>query len=301
MKDYGHQPVLVEETLAYLQASRPGLYLDCTVGLGGHALEILKRNPGAKIIGLDLDELSLKEAARRLADYSSRIQLFQADFRNILELSEFIPLAELKGVLIDLGISSFQLDNPERGFSFNLEGPLDMRMDTRQKTTAEKILLTYPESRLAEIFKKYGELRHTRLLAKKIASSRKLGLLKTTTDLKKLVEEVYRWVPQKNRLHPAARVFQALRIEVNQELKGLDVFLEQLAKESPPETRLVVISFHSLEDRLVKRAFQRLSSSDEGQPVVKILTRKPATPTLEEIAANSRSHSAKLRAVKRLL
>jgi 16S rRNA (cytosine1402-N4)-methyltransferase len=300
MKGYGHRPVLIEETLAYLQASRPGLYLDCTVGLGGHALEILRRNRRARVIGFDLDEISLKEAAKRLVAFSSQVKLFQADFRNILELSGLIAFAEVKGVLADLGISSFQLDNPERGFSFNLEGPLDMRIDTRQKTTAEKILLTYPEARLAEIFRRYGELHHTRLLARKIVSQRKLGLLKTTTDLKKLVEEVYRWVPQKNRLHPAARVFQALRIEVNQELNGLDVFLERLAKECPSGTRLVAISFHSLEDRLVKRAFQRLAASEEGQPVVKILTKKPVTPAREEIAANSRSHSAKLRAAERL-
>ncbi|MDI6698723.1 MAG: 16S rRNA (cytosine(1402)-N(4))-methyltransferase RsmH [Candidatus Saccharicenans sp.] len=300
MKDFGHRPVLVEETLAYLQASRPGLYIDCTIGLGGHALEILRRNPGARIIGFDLDELSLKAAADRLADYRDRVKLFQLDFRQMLDFPDLIPFQEVKGVLADLGISSFQLDNPERGFSFNLEGPLDMRMDTRQKTTAEKILMTYPETRLAEVFKKYGELHHTRLLARKIASQRKLGLLKNTTDLKKLVEEVYRWVPQKNRLHPAARVFQALRIEVNQELKGLDAFLDRLAGKCQPGTRLVVISFHSLEDRLVKKAFQRLVSTDRGQPLVKVLTRKPVRPSPEEIEANSRSHSAKLRAAERI-
>lgn len=300
MKDFGHRPVLVEETLAYLQASRPGLYIDCTIGLGGHALEILRRNPGARIIGFDLDELSLKAAAEKLADCRDRVKLFQLDFRQMLDFADLIPFQEVKGVLADLGISSFQLDNPERGFSFNLEGPLDMRMDTRQKTTAEKILMTYPEARLAEVFKKYGELHHTRLLARKIVSQRKLGLLKNTTDLKKLVEEVYRWVPQKNRLHPAARVFQALRIEVNQELKGLDAFLDRLAGKCSPGTRLVVISFHSLEDRLVKKAFQRLASADRGQPLVKVLTRKPVRPSPEEIETNSRSHSAKLRAAERI-
>jgi len=300
MKDCGHIPVLLEETIAYLQADRPGVYIDCTVGLGGHALEILRRNPRAKLIGFDRDESSLQEAARRLGDYSSRVKLFQADFRNMLEFKELIPFPEVRGLLADLGLSSFQLDDPERGFSFNLDGPLDMRMDRRQKTTAEKILLTYPEAKLAEIFKKYGELHHTRLLAQKIVSQRKLGLLKTTSDLKKLVEETYRWVPQKNHLHPAARVFQALRIEVNQELKGLDEFLEKVARKTVSGTRLVVISFHSLEDRLVKKTFQRLASNQEAQPLLRILTKKPVTPTPEEIAANSRSHSAKLRAAERL-
>ena len=300
MKDYGHKPVLLEETIKFLQSSRPGVYLDCTIGLGGHALELLKRNPEAKIIGLDKDEASLKEAAQRLAEYSSRVKLFQADFKNLGELEQLINFEELRGVLLDLGISSFQLDNPERGFSFNQEGPLDMRMDIRQKTTAEKILLNYPEARLAEIFKKYGELHHTRLLARKIVYQRKLGLLKTTTDLKKLVEEAYHWVPQKGHLHPAAKVFQALRIEVNQELEGLDKFLEKLIFLSQPGTRIVVISFHSLEDRLVKKTFQKLARSDNQNPLIKILTRKPVIPTSEEVEANSRSHSAKLRAAERL-
>ncbi len=300
MKEYGHTPVLLEEALEFLQASRAGVYIDCTVGLGGHTLEILRRNPEASVIGFDLDEKALKVAARRLADYASRLKLFQADFRDLLGFEEIIDFSQVRGILLDLGISSFQLDNPERGFSFNLEGPLDMRMDLRQKTTAEKILNTYTEARLAEILEKYGELRHTRALARKILNQRKLGLLRTTTDLKKLVEEFYRWVPQKNRIHPAAKVFQALRIEVNQELKGLDDFLVNLAGKCHPGTRIVVISFHSLEDRLVKRAFQRLASRDLEKPLVRILTRKPVTPTPEEIAANSRCHSAKLRAAERI-
>lgn len=300
MKEYGHTPVLLEEALEFLQASRAGVYIDCTVGLGGHTIEILRRNPEASVIGFDLDEKALKVAARRLADYASRLKLFQADFRDLLGFEGIIDFSQVRGILLDLGISSFQLDNPERGFSFNLEGPLDMRMDLRQKTTAEKILNTYTEARLAEVLEKYGELRHTRALARKILNQRKLGLLRTTTDLKKLVEEFYRWIPQKNRIHPAAKVFQALRIEVNQELKGLDDFLVNLAGRCQPGTRIVAISFHSLEDRLVKRAFQKLASRDQEKPLVRILTRKPVTPKPEEIAANSRSHSAKLRAAERI-
>jgi len=300
MTGYGHTPVLLEEALFFLQASRPGVYLDGTFGLGGHSLEILKRNPSARIIGFDRDEASLRAAAGRLKDYAERINLYQADFRQLLELDDLIPWNEVKGALFDLGLSSYQLADPTRGFSFNLEGPLDMRMDTRQKVTAEKILMTYPEDRLAELFKKYGELHQSKLLARKIVSLRKLGLLKTTTDLRKLVEETYHWIPQKNRLHPAAKVFQALRIEVNQELDGLDTFLEELARKCLPGTRLAVISFHSLEDRLVKTAWQRLASSERDQPVIKILTKKPVQPTPEEIEANPRSHSAKLRAVERI-
>ncbi|MDD8020510.1 MAG: 16S rRNA (cytosine(1402)-N(4))-methyltransferase RsmH [Acidobacteriota bacterium] len=300
MKGCGHTPVLLEETLFFLQASRPGVYVDGTFGLGGHSLEILRRNDSARIIGFDHDEASLQTAAGRLGSFSSRVSLYQADFRQLVEFEGLVPWAEVRGVLFDLGLSSFQLDNPARGFSFNQEGPLDMRMDTRQKITAEKILMTYPEDRLAGIFKEYGELHHAKLLARKIVSLRKLGLIKTTVDLRKVVEETCHWVPQKNRIHPAAKVFQALRIEVNQELTGLGDFLEKLARICFPETRLAVISFHSLEDRLVKRAWQQLAAPLTGQPVVKILTRKPVTPARQEIEANSRSHSAKLRAAERI-
>ncbi|MFA4925400.1 MAG: 16S rRNA (cytosine(1402)-N(4))-methyltransferase RsmH [Candidatus Aminicenantales bacterium] len=300
MKGCGHTPVLLEETLLFLQASRPGVYLDGTFGLGGHSLEILKRNSSARVIGFDRDEASLQTAAGRLKAYANRLSLYQADFRQLLELEGLIPWDEVRGALFDLGLSSFQLADPARGFSFNQEGPLDMRMDTRQKVTAEKILLTYPESRLAELFKEYGELHQSKLLARKIVSLRKLGLLKTTSDLRRVAEETYHWIPQKNRLHPAAKVFQALRIEVNQELAGLDDFLDRLARQCRPGTRLVVISFQSLEDRLVKTAWQRLAAPEKGQPVVKILTRKPVRPTPEEIEVNVRSHSAKLRAVERV-
>ncbi len=291
-----HVPVLLEEALAYLDALRPGIYIDGTIGLAGHSLEILRRNPRAEIIGLDLDEASLVAAKQKLEPYADRVRLIQADFRRLPELE--IDFSRVRGLLLDLGVSSFQLDNPERGFSFNLEGPLDMRFDHRTKVTAAKILEKYPENHLARIFSEYGELKQARPLAREIVTRRKNQPLRTTTQLRRLVEEVCRWRPQPGKIHPAAKVFQALRIEVNGELKDLDKLLEKAASIFPSGARIVVISFHSLEDRIVKHTFSRLARSDGFNPVLKVLTRKPVLPSEEEISHNPRSRSAKLRAAE---
>lgn len=298
MTEKGHCPVLPTEVLEFLDAGREGTYIDCTLGLAGHAVAILERNPRSKLIGLDRDRQSLDRARERLKDYAGRVKLFHADFKCLSELG--IPFKKVRGVLLDLGISSFQLDSPERGFSHTHEGPLDMRMDLRNKTTASKILHTYPEQKLAEIFVKYGELAQTRRLAREIVHLRKLGRLETTGDLRVLTEEVYRWRPQKGRIHPAAKAFQALRIEVNQELEGLGPFIEETVRQTVPGTRFVVISFHSLEDRIVKRAFHGLAVPAEGAPLLSILTKKPVTAGEDEVAVNSRSRSAKLRAAERI-
>ncbi|MFO7734549.1 MAG: 16S rRNA (cytosine(1402)-N(4))-methyltransferase RsmH [Candidatus Aminicenantes bacterium] len=298
MTEKGHRPVLLKEALEFLEAERDGVYIDGTLGLAGHALAILEKNPRARLIGLDRDESSLREAAKKLEPLASRIKLFQTDFKALDSLE--IDFREVRGVLLDLGLSSFQLDSPERGFSFSQEGPLDMRMDLRIRTTAGKILHTYPEARLAELFAAYGELAQTRRLAREIVHLRKLGRLETTGDLRELVERIYRWRPQKGRIHPAAKAFQALRIEVNQELEGLGEFLERTIRSSRPGTRFVVISFHSLEDRIVKRAFAGLAARGDVPPLLTLLTKKPVTPGADEVADNSRSRSAKLRAAERL-
>lgn len=298
MTEKGHRPVLLEEALEFLDAGREGLYIDGTLGLAGHAIAILERNPRARLIGLDRDECSLKEAGKRLEPFAQRVKLFQTDFKDLASLD--VDFKEVRGVLLDLGISSFQLDSPERGFSFSQEGPLDMRMDQRSKTTAAKILHTYPEARLADLFAAYGELAHTRRLAREIVHLRKLGRLEATGDLRTLIEEVYRWRPQKGKIHPAAKAFQALRIEVNQELEGLADFLELTVRSSRPGTRFVVISFHSLEDRIVKHTFAGLASRGDDPPLLSILTKKPVTAGADEVAANSRARSAKLRASERL-
>jgi 16S rRNA (cytosine1402-N4)-methyltransferase len=298
MTEQGHLPVLPTQVLEFIDAGREGVYVDCTLGLAGHALSILERHPRTRLIGLDRDALSLEIARERLRPFAPRVQLFHADFKDLDALD--IPFGEVRGVLADLGVSSFQLDTPERGFSFTREGPLDMRMDLRSKTTAAKILHTYPEPKLADLFAKYGELSQTRRLAREIVHLRKLGRLETTSDLRILVERLYQWRPQKGRIHPAAKAFQALRIEVNHELDGLGEFIEAAVRRSVAGTRFVVISFHSLEDRIVKRAFHGLASPDEGMPRLAVLTKKPVMADEAEVAANSRARSAKLRAAERV-
>jgi 16S rRNA (cytosine1402-N4)-methyltransferase len=298
MTEKGHCSVLLTEVLELLDVGREGVYVDCTLGLAGHAVAILERNPRASLVGLDRDEISLHQAQERLKPYGRRVRLFHSDFKYLPELG--IDFKDVRGVLLDLGMSSFQLDSPERGFSFSQEGPLDMRMDQRSKITAGRVLQTYPEPRLAALFEAYGELPHSRRLAREIVRLRKLGRVETTSDLCRIVEEVYRWRPQKGKVHPAAKAFQALRIEVNQELEGLADFLEETVRISVPGTRFVAISFHSLEDRIVKHTLAGLASGRDQVPLLSVLTKKPVTAGPEEVAANSRSRSAKLRAAERI-
>jgi 16S rRNA (cytosine1402-N4)-methyltransferase len=298
MTEKGHCPVLTSDVLGFLNVGREGTYVDCTLGLAGHAVAILERNPRASLVGLDRDELSLRRAQDILTPFAGRVRLFHSDFKLLPELG--LDFREVRGVLADLGMSSFQLDSPERGFSFSLGGPLDMRMDLRSKVTAGKVLHTYSEPKLAELFASYGELPHSRRLAREIVRLRKLGQVETTSDLRRIVEEVYRWRPQKGKIHPAAKVFQALRIEINAELEGLAEFLEATVRLSIPGTRFAVISFHSLEDRIVKHAFASLAAAGDGRPLLSVLTKKPVMAGPAEVAANSRARSAKLRAAERV-
>lgn len=298
MNGNGHTPVLLNETLDYLDITRCGTYIDCTLGLGGHALEILKRNPETTLIGFDIDENSLIKAKERLAPFSKRVHLYHSDFRYLPDLN--IKFSNIKGIMLDLGVSSFQLDSPERGFSFNFEGPLDMRMDLRNKVTAYKIINRYSEYKLAKILRKFGEIKHAKRLVREIISRRKIKKIETTTELRLIVEKIFRWRPQKGKIHPAAKVFQALRIEVNQELKSLSGFFERITYKIPQETRITAISFHSLEDRIIKHTFAKLSTPDNNHPLLNILTKKPVTPSEEEIFLNSRARSAKLRAAAKV-
>jgi len=293
MSNQAHTPVLLEEALSYLDIQRKGTYLDCTLGLGGHSIEILRRNPEARVIGVDQDEKSIMEAKENLRDFADRVSLYHSDFRYIPELK--LDFSSVKGVLLDLGLSSFQLDDPERGFSYQKKGPLDMRMDQRNKTTAAKIINNSSEKKLAQIFREYGELRQAKILAKEIYKRRKQKEITNTKQLLKLTEDVCRWRPQKGKTHPAARVFQALRIEVNQELKNLDEFLEKIFRLTPKNSRTAVISFHSLEDRIVKHTMKKCASSKSMPPLITILTKKPVTPTKKEVEENFRARSAKLR------
>ncbi|MBE0460562.1 MAG: 16S rRNA (cytosine(1402)-N(4))-methyltransferase RsmH [Candidatus Aminicenantes bacterium] len=298
MSQFSHIPVLLNQVLDYLDVMRKGTYMDCTLGLGGHAYEILKKNPNAKLIGFDIDEFSLLEAKKKLSLYSNRIELYHSDFRYLPDLK--INFSDTRGILLDLGISSFQLDNPDRGFSYQHEGPLDMRMDLRNKVTASKVINKYSEHKLAQLFREYGEIRQAKRLAKEIVSRRKIRKIETTTQLLEIVEQVCRWRPQKGKTHPAAKVFQAIRIEVNQELNGISHFLERIVYLIPKKARIVVISFHSLEDRIIKHTFNHLARHNDIHPTLKILTKKPVVPSDEEIAINFRARSAKLRAAEKI-
>ncbi len=298
MNENDHTPVLLEEVLDYLGIERPGVYIDCTIGLAGHSLEIIKRNPKAILIGFDIDEKSILKAREKLEPYADRVKLYHSDFRYLPDLK--MDFSRIRAVLLDLGISSFQLDNPERGFSFSQEGPLDMRMDLRIKITAEKIINKYSEHKLAQMFKEYGELSQAKRLAREIVSRRKVEKIETTTQLCRIVEEICHWRPQKGKIHPAAKVFQAIRIEVNQELESLSRFLERITQKIPKKARIAAISFHSLEDRIIKHTFAALAVSVNSHPYLKILTKKPVVPSEEEIAMNFRARSAKLRVAEKV-
>ena len=284
-----HVPVMIREVLFYL-APKPGeLMADCTVGAGGHAIEILKAiQPGGRLIGIDRDAEILEAAARNLAAHAGSFELRHAAFS---ELDQVLP-GQVDGMLFDLGVSSLQLDRPDRGFSFQAEGPLDMRMDPSRGMTAEQVLRRLPEDELARVLREYGEERFARRVARVIKQAIGTTGLHTTRDLAELLE---RTVRRSGKIHPATRTFQALRIYVNSELDELADALRKAPGLLKPGGRLVVISYHSLEDRIAKQTLRALAA----RGVVEILTKKPVRPTPEEVEQNRRSRSARLRAAKR--
>ncbi len=296
----GHIPVLVQEVVAALGPRPDGLYLDCTVGGGGHAAAILDAaGPPSRLVGVDRDPEAIALARGALERFGDRVQLIQGDFRELPRLLSPLQLGPFDGILFDLGVSSAQLADPGRGFSFGMEGPLDMRMDRHGGgPTAREILHALPEERLARIFREYGEERWARQIARGIVSARRRGSLETTQDLATVVS---RAIPRRlwpRRIHPATRTFQAIRIAVNQELEGLGEALEAAIGLLKAHGRICVIAFHSLEDRVVKHLFRRLAAP-EAVAGVQILTRRPVTPSVEEMARNPRARSAKLRAAER--
>ncbi len=295
-----HKPVMLDEVLSFIKPGKGDIIVDATIGAGGHSCEILKLiESEGLLIGMDKDEEILKIAGKYLSKISDSYKLYQADYVELDYILDKLEINKVDGILLDLGVSSLQLDSFDRGFSFNKEGPLDMRMDRTQGMTAGDLLKRLPEKEMADIFWRYGEERRSRRIARAIIHERKRGVgIKTTTQLAKIVEKAL-YIPgkyqKKRRIHPATRVFQALRIVVNEELKSLEHFLNNVYEFLASGARVVVISFHSLEDRLVKRAFR------EGQNIsqLKILTKKPLIPLDSEIRENIRSRSAKLRAAER--
>ncbi|MBI3002787.1 MAG: 16S rRNA (cytosine(1402)-N(4))-methyltransferase RsmH [candidate division NC10 bacterium] len=291
----GHAPVLLPQVLAFLRPIPDGLYLDLTVGIGGHAEGILEASgPTGRLVGLDRDREVLLLARERLARFESRVRLVHADYRDLRAVAAAEGLEAWDGAILDLGVSSVQLDDPARGFAFSRPGPLDMRMDRAGGgATAADLLRDLPEAELSRILREYGEERWARRIARRIGAARAVAPL-TRTDA--LAEVVAGAIPRRawpRRIHPATRTFQALRIAVNRELEGLAEALGAAIHGLRPGGRVIVIAFHSLEDRIVKQVLR-------GSPEVTVLTKKPLTPGPEEVAANPRARSAKLRAARRV-
>jgi 16S rRNA (cytosine1402-N4)-methyltransferase len=287
----GHEPVLLRETLELLAVRPGGSYADGTVGLGGHAAEVLRRSaPDGRLLAVDRDPEALELSRERLAEFGPRVRLEHADWK---DLPALLGDERPQGVLLDLGVSSLQLDTPERGFSFRADGPLDMRMDRTGGPTAADVVNRMPESELADVLYQLGEEHASRRIARAIVRARQRVHLRTTGELADLVRGAA-GRPRGRGLDPATLTFQALRIYVNRELEGLRPALEEIAARLAPGGRLAVIAFHSLEDREVKNAFRDLARGD-----YRLLTRKPLRPSDEEVTRNPRARSARLRGLER--
>jgi 16S rRNA (cytosine1402-N4)-methyltransferase len=301
-----HVPVLYGAVLAGLQIQSGGQYIDATVGAGGHATGILQGSaPDGQLLGLDADPEAISFAQQALAPFGERAILRNANFRQMKAMAKSLGFGQTDGILMDLGLSSRQLRNAERGFAFSQDGPLDMRMDPALEQTAADLVNYLPEAELADLIWRYGEERHSRRIARTIVAARPVN---TTSQLAELIA---RTVGRREKIHPATRTFQALRIAANDELEALTEALPQARDLLRPGGRMAIISFHSLEDRLVKHFFQREARDCvcppetpicvcQHQATLRILSRKPIRPTPEEIAENPRSRSARLRVAERL-
>lgn len=299
--DPGHVPVLLEEAMQFLAPAPTGIYCDATLGLGGHSVSILERSaPGGRLIGIDRDPDALALAREKLAGFGERAVFVHGRFGGIRSLLASVGVEQVDGCLVDLGVSSMQLDRAERGFSFRRKGPLDMRMDQSAGETAADYLRRIEEGELERILRDLGEERFARKIARTIVEARDSIDLSTTSALGELVASA---IGRRERnKDPATRTFQALRIALNDELGELERFLAEVPSFLRPGGRLVVITFHSLEDRMVKRRFRALAGRDTAEPAsVRLLTKHVVTAGEDERARNPRSRSAKLRAVERLI
>jgi 16S rRNA (cytosine1402-N4)-methyltransferase len=307
-----HSTVLRKEIADLLDVRDDGIYLDATLGLGGHAEEILERHEAIKLIAIDQDAAALELSRKRLERYEKRIIFVNSNFARILQVLADLNIERVDGIIADLGVSSLQLDSEQRGFSFRFDAPLDMRMNPDAETpTAAELLEELDEEEIANLIYNYGEERSSRRIARRIVEKRESGEpVKTTKQLAELVARSVKRGP-KDKIHPATRTFQALRIAVNRELDILEQFLIDGIDSLKTEGRFAVITFHSLEDRIVKQTFQRLAGKcfcPPRMPVcicgavkkIEIVTRKPLTPSDDETEKNPRSRSAKLRVVRRI-
>lgn len=308
-----HIPIMLHEVIEYLNIKPDGMYMDCTTGGGGHSIEIAKRIPQGRLICLDQDEEALAYAKNRLQPYLSRVDFFHTNFCDFKSVLNRLDITSLDGILLDIGVSSHQIDDKERGFSYMQDAVLDMRMDISKSLTAREIISTYSEEQLSDIFWIYGEEKFSKKIANKIVRERENKEIVSTLELVKIIEDAVPYVYKRNKTgHIAKKVFQALRLEVNNEINVLENALPQMIDALRKNGRMVVLDFHSLEDRIIKNAFKLKAQgcicppevpicTCHKQSEIRILTKKPVTPSIEELEKNSRSISCKLRAIEKIV
>lgn len=309
---FPHRSVLLNEVVEAFASTKLTVFVDGTLGAGGHAEALLKSHPEIEIyLGIDQDPQALSLAEKRLQPWKDKLRLRQGNFSQFDAFLKELGITRIQGLLVDLGVSSMQLDQAERGFSFSREGPLDMRMNPQAALTAADIVNTWSEQDLGKIFREYGEEKKWRLAAHAIVQARQKQLFYTTTDLAAVLKPLFAWNPKKG-INPLTLIFQALRIAVNGELAVLEQLLPKAIEALAPQGRLAVISFHSLEDRIVKNQLRQAASDKwdtaglgsglfrDKDPTMALITRKPIVPTEEEIQSNPRSRSAKLRVAEKL-
>jgi len=291
-----HKPALLEEAIDFLNPAPGKIIVDATIGGAGHAEAIIRRNPGVKLIGIDRDSESLKVAYERLKKLEGSFKLINKNFKHLKEIIQDLKIGDVDGILFDLGISTIQIETAGRGFSIKNAGPLDMRMDRNENLTAKDLVNTLREDELSHIIKDFGEERFYRRIAKGIVDARKKKKIETTTELAQIVCSSFPYGRRRERIHPATRTFQALRIKVNDELEAIDEVLRDAPYVLKKGGRLCVISFHSLEDRIAKNVLKEF----KVKGLLKILTKKPLMAKEVEVLENPRARSAKLRAAERM-
>ncbi|MBR2927001.1 MAG: 16S rRNA (cytosine(1402)-N(4))-methyltransferase RsmH [Clostridia bacterium] len=309
---FSHYSVLLKESIEGLAIKTDGVYVDGTAGGAGHSAQIASRLSGnGLLLALDQDETAVKVATERLKPYGSRARVIHSNFKNLEAVLAEQGISHIDGLLLDLGVSSYQLDTPERGFSYRADAPLDMRMDSRNPLSAMEVVNTYSESELRRILYEYGEERFSSRIANGIIRARERGSISTTGELVEIIRQSIPAPAREGGHHPAMRTFQALRIEVNAELDVIAPAIKSAVRLLNPGGRIAIITFHSLEDRIVKQTFSDLTGACTcpknfpicvcgNRPQIKLITKKPILPTQEELAVNSRSHSAKLRIAEKL-
>lgn len=310
--EFKHVSVLKNECIEGLQIKSSGTYVDGTFGGGGHAMEIISRlNGNGRFVGIDQDQDAVENGRAKLEPYKEKAQLVRDNFSNIISIMKDLHIVSVDGILLDIGVSSYQLDTGERGFSYMHDAELDMRMDQRNPMTAKRMIAEYSEKELADIIKDYGEERWATRIAQFIVAERKIKPIETTGELVEVIKKAVPKGARKDGPHPAKRTFQALRIAVNNELGILEQAIEDMAGLLAPGGRLCIITFHSLEDRIVKQTFHRLEHPCTcppefpvcvcgKKPSIRVITRKPILPSEEELEFNPRARSAKLRILEKL-